>query len=114
MFLSFKQSFCDRCHIQGKARVQHTPARSLTQQQERVMADRNIWEKAESVSRIFAAVLIPVILGFAGLFANQALETSKVKDDLLKQAIDVVFLSNSDKMSGNIKSFESRRAHRSH
>ena len=78
------------------------------------MADRDIWEKTESVSRIFAAVLIPVVLGVAGLFANQALEKSKVRDDLLKQAIDVVFLSNTDKMSGDSKSFESRRAHRSH
>jgi hypothetical protein len=48
------------------------------------------------------------------LFANQTLEKSKVKDDLLKQAIDVVFLSKTDKMSGDSKSFESRRAHRSH
>jgi hypothetical protein len=78
------------------------------------MADRDTWEKAESVSRIFAAVLIPVVLGCAGLFANQTLEKSKVKDDLLKQAIDVVFLSKTDKMSGDSKSFESRRAHRSH
>jgi hypothetical protein len=27
------------------------------------MADRDTWEKAESVSRIFAEVLIPVVLG---------------------------------------------------
>jgi hypothetical protein len=78
------------------------------------MAERGALERAESVSRIFAAILIPVIIGFAGLFANQALEHSKSKDDLLKQAIDVVFLSNADKMSGDSKSFESRRAHRSY
>jgi hypothetical protein len=78
------------------------------------MADRDAWERAESVSKIFAAVFIPVVIGFAGLFANQALEKSKVKDDLLKQAIDVVFLSQTDKMSGDGKSFESRRAHRSY
>ena len=78
------------------------------------MADRDAWEKAESVSKIFAAVLIPVVLGVAGLFANQALERSKTRDELLKQAIDVVFLSKSDQMAGADKSFESRRAHRSH
>src|SRR5262249_57738254 len=78
------------------------------------MAERSALERAESLSRIFAAVVIPVIIGFAGLFANQALEHSKSKDDLLKQAIDVVFLSNTDKMSGDSKSFESRRAHRSY
>jgi 6,7-dimethyl-8-ribityllumazine synthase len=43
------------------------------------MADRDAWEKAESVSKIFAAVLIPVVLGVAGLFANQALERSKTE-----------------------------------
>src|SRR5262245_52093812 len=79
-----------------------------------VMADRDTWEKAESLSKIFAAVLIPVVLGLASLFANQALERSKTKDDLLKQAIDVVFLNNTDRIAGNSKSFESRRAHRSH
>ena len=78
------------------------------------MADRDIWEKGESLSKIFAAVLIPVVLGIAALFANQALEKSKTRDELLKQAIEVVFLSKSDLMAGADKSFESRRAHRSH
>ena len=78
------------------------------------MADRDTWEKLESVSRVFAAVLIPVVLGVAGFFANQTLEKSKDRDDLLKQAINVVFLSDTDKMSGDSKSFESRRAHRSY
>src|SRR5438067_5379901 len=98
-------------------------ARSLSQQQQRqrqrqtrecVMADRDAWEKAESLSKIFAAIFIPVVLGIAGLLANQALEKSKTRDELLKQAIDVVFLSKSDVMAGADKSFESRRAHRSH
>src|SRR5436309_709336 len=48
------------------------------------------------------------------LLANQTLEKSKTRDELLKQAIDVVFLSKSDVMAGADKSFESRRAHRSH
>jgi len=78
------------------------------------MADRDIWEKGESLSKIFAAVLIPVVIGIAGLYANQALEKSKTRDELLRQAIDVVFLSKSDQMAGADKSFESRRAHRSH
>ena len=78
------------------------------------MADRDAWEKAESLSKIFAAIFIPVVLGIAGLLANQALEKSKTRDELLKQAIDVVFLSKSDVMAGADKSFESRRAHRSH
>ena len=78
------------------------------------MADRDAWEKAESLSKIFAAVFIPVVLGVAGLLANQVLEKSKTRDELLKQAIDVVFLSKSDLMAGADKSFESRRAHRSH
>jgi hypothetical protein len=76
------------------------------------MADRNTFEKAESVSRIFAAIIIPVILWGAGSMANQALERSKVKDDLLKQAIEVVLLK--DKVPGEVTSFESRRAHRTH
>src|SRR5215510_11905713 len=78
------------------------------------MADRDAWEKAESLSKIFAAVFIPVVLGVASLLANQALEKSKTRDELLKQAVDVVFLSKSDQMAGADKSFESRRAHRSH
>ena len=78
------------------------------------MADRDAWEKAESFSKIFAALVIPVVLGFASFYANQALEKSKTKDELLKQAIEVVFLSKSDQMAGADKSFESRRAHRSH
>ena len=78
------------------------------------MADRDAWEKAESLSKIFAAVFIPVVLGVASFLANQALEKSKNRDELLKQAIDVVFLSKSDQMAGADKSFESRRAHRSH
>jgi hypothetical protein len=78
------------------------------------MSDRDAWEKAESLSKIFAAVFIPVVLGVASLLANQALEKSKTRDELLKQAIDVVFLSKSDQMAGSDKSFESRRAHRSH
>jgi hypothetical protein len=78
------------------------------------MADRDTWEKAESISKIFAAIFIPVVLGVASLLANQALEKSKTRDDLLKQAIDVVFLSKTDQMAGDGKSFESRRAHRSH
>jgi len=78
------------------------------------MADRDAWEKAESLSKILAAVAIPVVLGVASLFANQALEKSKTRDELLKQAIDVVFLSKTEQMAGTDKSFESRRAHRSH
>jgi hypothetical protein len=78
------------------------------------MADRDAWEKAESFSKILAALVIPVVLGFASFYANQTLEKSKTKDELLKQAIDVVFLSKSDQMAGADKSFESRRAHRSY
>jgi hypothetical protein len=78
------------------------------------MAGRDTWEKAESLSKIFAAVFIPVVLGAASLLANQVLEKSKTRDDLLKQAIEVVFLSKTDKMAGDGKSFESRRAYRSH
>src|SRR3954463_10052616 len=78
------------------------------------MADRDSWEKAESLSKIFAAVFIPVVLGVASLLANQALEKSKTRDELLKQAIEVVFLDKKDKMAGDAPSFESRRAHRSH
>src|SRR5215831_21169084 len=78
------------------------------------MADRDAWEKAESFSKIFAALVIPVVLGFASFYANQTLEKSKTKDELLKQAIEVVFLDKSDQMAGADKSFESRRAHRSH
>jgi hypothetical protein len=72
------------------------------------MADRDAWKKAESLSKIFAAVLIPVVLGVASLLANQALEKSKTRDELLKQAIDVVFLFKSDQMAGADKTFESR------
>jgi hypothetical protein len=79
-----------------------------------VMADRDSWEKAESLSKIFAAVFIPMVLGIASLLASQALERTKTRDELLKQAIEVVFLDNKDKMAGDAKSFEGRRAHRSH
>ena len=78
------------------------------------MADRDAWEKAESFSKIVAALVIPVVLGLASFYANQTLEKSKSRDELLKQAIDVVFLDKSDKMAGAEQSFESRRAHRSH
>jgi hypothetical protein len=72
------------------------------------MADCDAWKKAESLSKIFAAALIPVVLGVASLLANQALEKSKTRDELLKQAIDVVFLLKSDQMAGADKTFESR------
>src|SRR5262249_57558169 len=78
------------------------------------MADRDAWEKVESLSKILAAVAIPAVLGIATLMANQTLEKSKNREELLKQAIDVVFLSKSDQMAGADKSFESRRAHRSY
>jgi hypothetical protein len=42
------------------------------------------------------------------LLANQALERSKTRDELLKQTIDVVFLLKSDQMVGADKTFESR------
>src|SRR5437764_9264747 len=73
------------------------------------MADRDAWEKAESFSKIFAALVIPIVLGFASFYASQTLEKSKTRDELLKQAIDVVFLSKSDQMAGADKSFESRQ-----
>src|SRR5262245_52223295 len=79
-----------------------------------VMADRDMWEKVESATRSFAAVGIPLVLVVAGLFVNQALEKSKVKEDLLKQAIEVVFLSKAEVLAGDGNSFESRRAHRKH
>jgi hypothetical protein len=72
------------------------------------MADCDAWKKAESLSKIFAAVLIPVVLGVASLLANQALEKSKTRDELFKQAIDAVFLFKSDQMAGADKMFESR------
>jgi hypothetical protein len=78
------------------------------------MAGRDAWEKAESLSKISAALVIPLVLGVATYFANLALERSKTRDELLKQAIGVVFLSKSDEMAGAATSFESRRAHRSH
>jgi TIR domain len=59
------------------------------------MADRDAWEKAESLSKTFAAVSIPLVLGVGSLLANQALEKSKTRDELLKQGIDVVFLDKS-------------------
>jgi hypothetical protein len=65
------------------------------------MVDPDVWKKVESFSRIFAAACIPVILGIGGWCANQTLEKSKAKQDLLKQAIEVVFLSKSEAMSGD-------------
>jgi hypothetical protein len=78
------------------------------------MAGRNRWQTAESISKVFAAVVIPIVLAGGTIWANQAIERSKIKDELLKQAIEVVFLSKDEKISGDSKSFESRRAHRSH
>jgi hypothetical protein len=72
------------------------------------MADCDAWKKAESLSKIFAAVSIPVVLGVASLLANQPLEKSKTRDELLKQPIDVVFQFKSDQMAGADKTFESR------
>src|SRR5258705_1214994 len=77
------------------------------------MADRKSWQTAESLSKIFAAVVIPVVLGAGTIGANETIEKSKVKDDLLKKAIEVVFLSKAEMMSGDSNSFEGRRAHRS-
>jgi hypothetical protein len=77
------------------------------------MADHDQLEKAERISKIFAAVLIPAVLALGGFVANQSLERTKVKDDLLKRAIEVIFLKT-DQMHGDITSFEGRRAYRSH
>ena len=46
------------------------------------MADRDTWEKAESLSKIFAAVFIPVVLGVASLLANQVLEADTTQHRL--------------------------------
>ena len=77
------------------------------------MADHDSWDKAEKVSRIFAAMLIPVVLGLAGLVANRSLEQTKAKDDLLKKATEVIF-QKTDQMYGDSTSFEGRRAYRRH
>ena len=71
------------------------------------------WERKNPL-QIFAAYLFPSSSGSQSLAANQALEKSKTRDELLKQAIEVVFLDKKDKMAGDAPSFESRRAHRSH
>ena len=42
------------------------------------MADRDSWEKAESLSKIFAAVFIPVVLGIASLAREPGV--GKIKD----------------------------------
>ena len=66
------------------------------------MTDRDIWEKGESPLQDFrCGPLFPSSSGIAALFANQALEKSKTRDELLKQAIEVVFLSKSDLMAGD-------------
>jgi len=77
------------------------------------MTDQNWWQKVESLSKSFAAVLIPVVLVAAGCLANQTLEKAKHEHELLKQAIDVVFLKP-DQMTVAGRSFESRRALRAH
>jgi hypothetical protein len=77
------------------------------------MEGRDLWETAEKASRIFSAVLIPVVLGFAGYVANQSLAQTKAKDDLLKKATEVIF-QKTDQMYGDTTSFEGRRAYRKH
>jgi hypothetical protein len=77
------------------------------------MEYRDLWETAEKASRIFSAVLIPVVLGFAGYVANQSLAQTKAKDDLLKKATEVIF-QKTDQMYGDTTSFEGRRAYRKH
>ena len=70
--------------VKNKVRQPHMASARCTHsrcnRQGHVMAERDAWEKAESISKIFAAVLIPVVLGIASLYANQALEKSKTRD----------------------------------
>ena len=114
-FITIIAPFCDCGHSQPHHQV------AITQSQFADPTDRGVsWpiatcgKRQKAFPRFSPQSFIPVVLGIASLFANQALERSKTRDELLKQAIDVVFLSNADKMAGDAKSFESRRAHRSH
>jgi hypothetical protein len=77
------------------------------------MADRIPWETAERASRVFSVALIPVVLAVVGYYANQSLEQTKVKDELLKKATQVIF-EKADPMIGDETSFEGRRAYRKH
>lgn len=86
------------------------------------MAERDRWEKAESVCKSTAALLVPVILGIAGFFANghleaqkHAMEREKFNQQMLNKAIDVVFFSkDKEQLFGSETSLESRRLYRSH
>jgi hypothetical protein len=86
------------------------------------MADRDLWDRTESASRILAAVLIPVVLAVAGYVANGQLEKQrtvveheKLDQDMLNRAIEVVFFSKEkEQLFGNEVSLESRRLYRAH
>lgn len=93
------------------------------------MAERDGWDKAESLSKSAAALLVPIVLGVAGFFANghlegqkqaleeqkQALERHKLDHEMWKRATEVVFFSKEkEQLFGNEMSLESRRLYRSH
>jgi hypothetical protein len=86
------------------------------------MAERDGWEKAESVCKSAAALLIPMVIGVAGFFANghlegqkHALERDKLDHQMWTRATEVVFFSKEkEQLFGNETSLESRRLYRSH
>ena len=86
------------------------------------MAERDGWDKAETVCKSTAALLVPIILGIAGFFANghleaqkQTLEREKLNQEMLKKAIEVVFFSKEkEQLFGAETSLESRQLYRAH
>lgn len=86
------------------------------------MAKQDWSGRLESISKSLAAVLVPVVLGMAGYWANgqieahrQALEQQRLDQEMLKQAIDVVFLSREKEQTFGVDaSLERRRAFRTH
>jgi hypothetical protein len=86
------------------------------------MAERDGWEKAESMCKSTAALLVPIILGIAGFFANghlesqkQVVEREKLSQQMLNKAIEVVFFAKEkEQLFGAETSLEGRHLYRAH
>jgi hypothetical protein len=89
---------------------------------EDTMAERDLWEKLESTSKIVGAVAIPIVLALIGYVVNsylegqkELLERDKLNQEMLTQAISIIFLAKEkERLFGNEVSLESRQAYRKH
>src|SRR6266540_3166698 len=85
------------------------------------MADRDWWEKIESLLKGLGVVGIPAVLTVAGYIANghladqkDLLERDKLAQEMLTHAIEVVFKKSDEHVFGHDPTQEGRRAYRAH